>query len=112
MLLRMSAFVDDDNAAESDGDSHERKNKRALTKHFLWTRHCSQCISSCTLVLTQDVCCYPQFRDEERAAQRLRNFPYDSGPASQDSKPRTMACQPEVGLRKGSSELWTQMWRN
>lgn len=22
-----------------------------------------------------------------------------------------MACQPEVGLRKGSNELWTQMWR-
>lgn len=72
MLLRMSAFVDDDNDDEdSDGDnSHDNKNKQALKKHFLWTRHCPQCISSCTLVLSQNVCCYSHFRDEEREAQR------------------------------------------
>lgn len=70
MLLRMSAFVDDNNDEDSNGDSHDSKNKRALNKHFLWTRHCSQCISSCTLVLSQDVCCYSHFRDEEREAQR------------------------------------------
>ena len=42
MLLRMSAFVDDNNDEDSNGDSHDSKNKRALNKHFLWTRHCSQ----------------------------------------------------------------------